>query len=416
MAAARAILHVDMDAFFAAVEALDDPSLAGLPLIVGGSPEKRGVVAAASYEARKFGVHSAMPTATALKLCPRAVLLPSRGERYAEVSDRIMKILGDFTPVVEQISVDEAFLDITGTEALFGAPVETAKAIKRRILTETGLTASVGVASNKFLAKLASDLEKPDGLTVVPDDAAGFIAPLSVRRIWGIGPRTAERLLALGIDTVGKLQSFPAKELRRHLGSWALDLQTLSRGEDTREVTPDHDTKSISRETTFAEFLGDPGEIADVLLALADDVATRLRVENFSARTLTLKVRDERFTTMTRSVTLTEPTCLGETVFAEVSRLFREVDLHGRKVRLLGVGASALEGPAGSQLELIPDKRKRAAEVVDRVRGRYGPTALVRGQLLGEKRLSPRGGWEGKGKEPPDARSSRRGRGGKRRG
>ncbi|MEK7767332.1 MAG: DNA polymerase IV, partial [bacterium] len=340
----RAILHVDMDAFFASVEILDHPALRGKPVIVGGRPGTRGVVAAASYEARKFGVHSAMPSATAVRLCPQAVFLPPRGERYAEVSRTIMAILGSFTPALEQISVDEAFLDVTACHALFGPPEEIARTIKERVRGETGLTCSVGVAPNKFLAKVASDLEKPDGLTVIPAArAAARLAPLPVRRIWGVGPKTAERLSGLGLRTIGEGAACPPDRLAAELGSWAGELQALARGEDDRPVETGGEAKSMSRETTFTVFLADRERIESVLLALADDVAERLRADGLTARVVTLKVRDETFKTVTREATLARPADLGETFYAETVRLFREkVSLGGRKVRLLGVGATGL--------------------------------------------------------------------------
>ncbi len=405
----RAILHVDMDAFFAAVEIHDRPELAGRPVVVGGSPGQRGVVAAASYEARKYGLHSAMPMATALRLCPEAVVLPARGDRYAEVSGAVMEILRSFTPLVEQISVDEAFLDVTGCGALFGPPETIARSIKARVREATGLTCSVGVAPNKFLAKVASDLEKPDGLTVIPGGGgAAAIAPLPVRRIWGVGPRTEEALVALGLTTIGALAAAPEALLTRRLGSYAAELQALARGEDDRPVETGGEAKSISRETTFAEFLADPDRIDTVLLALADDVAARLREAGLVARTLQLKVRDETFATVTRALTLPESSDLGDVLHAAARRLFRErIALGGRKVRLLGVGASGLEPRDAGQLPLLVDRRmakaRKVAEAVDRIRKRHGDDAVTRAQLLNDGELSERGGWEGrkeKGRNP----------------
>jgi DNA polymerase-4 len=390
-----------MDAFFASVEIHDDPALAGKPVIVGGTPEGRGVVAAASYEARKFGVHSAMPAATAVRLCPHAVFLPARGERYAEVSRAVMTILGAFTPLLEQISVDEAFLDVTASRALFGPPETIARTIKERVRAGTGLTCSVGVAPNKFLAKVASDLEKPDGLTVIPDGAAAVrLAPLPVRRIWGVGPKTAARLEGLGLRTIGQVAACDPARLAAELGSWAAELQALARGEDDRPVETGGEAKSLSRETTFAVFLSDRERIESVLLALADDVAERLRADGLAARVVTLKVRDETFKTVTREATLDRSTDLCETLYAEVVRLFREkVALGGRKVRLLGVGATGLAPRDAGQQGLFPDpadeKRRHAAQAVDRVKKKYGEDAVTRARLLKGKGLSGRGGWEG---------------------
>lgn len=411
MPAPRSILHVDMDAFFASVEIHDRPELKGKPVVVGGRVEHRGVVAAASYEARTFGVHSAMPMATALRLCPQAVVLPARGDRYGEISGRIMDILKSFTPLVEQISVDEAFLDVTACGALFGPPETIARAIKARVLAATGLTCSVGVAPNKFLAKVASDLEKPDGLTVIPAGGeAAAIAPLPVRRIWGVGPRTEATLVALGLTTVGALAAAAPEPLARRLGSYAGELQALARGEDDRPVETGGEAKSISRETTFSEFLSDPDRIDGVLLALADDVAASLRADGLAARTLTLKVRDETFATVTRSVTLADPADLGEELYAAAARLYRErIDLKGRRVRLLGVGATGLTPRGLGQLALLVDRRtdkaRKVAETVDRIRKKHGEGAVTRAQLLRDGGLSERGGWEG---TKPEARKKDR--------
>lgn len=398
----RLILHVDMDAFFAAVEILDQPQLAGQPVIVGGSAARRGVVAAASYEARKFGVHSAMPTATAMRLCPHAVLLPARGDRYEEVSEQIMAILHEFTPLVEQTSVDEAFLDVTGSTALYGPGEQIAAAIKIRIRGETSLTCSIGVAPNKFLAKLGSDFNKPDGLTVIPaETAAGFIAPLPASRIWGVGPRAVERLAALGIQTIGELARYSPQQLLAHFGQHAGGLQALARGEDSSPVVTAHDPKSISRETTFAEFLSDREQMEATLLELADDVAARLRAAGLVAYTVTLKVRDETFATITRSHTLVEPADLGETLHEIACDMLRQkVTLHGRKVRLLGIGAGGLREKSSIPPELFPDPRKaktrRVAETVDRIREKLGPGSVVRARHLRRYGgLSERGGWEG---------------------
>ena len=406
----RAILHVDMDAFFASVEVLDDPSLKGKPVIVGGLTEHRGVVAAASYEVRKFGVRSAMPTALALRRCPDAVLIHPRHERYEEMSHKVMDILSSYTPLLEQVSVDEAFLDVTASTALFGPPERIARDIKDRIRRETGLTASVGVAPNKFLAKLASDLEKPDGLTVIPPGReAETIAPLPLSRIWGVGPKSAERLESLGFHTIGEVAACQPGRLRAAIGErWARDLQALARGEDAGEVTVSRDAKSMSRETTFAVFISDPTEIESRLLALSEDVGARLRADGLTGRTVDIKVRDETFATVTRAETLPEPTDLGEVVYAAALRLFHDkVSLGRKKVRLLGVGVSGLAPRDAGQLKLFgdpaTDKRHRMAEAVDRVRKKLGDNAIQRGLNLKGGKLSRRGGWEGAsggGKKP----------------
>lgn len=401
----RAILHVDMDAFFAAVEVLDNPELAGKAVIVGGRPESRGVVAAASYEARACGVHSAMPSATAGKLCPHGIFLPPRGRRYAEISRAVMAVLAQYTPLVEQISVDEAFLDVSGGIRAFGEAEVLARRIKRHIREETKLTASIGVAPNKFLAKLASDLDKPDGLTVIaPGSEAERIAPLEVRRIWGVGPRAAEKLERIGIRTIGQLAAHPPGSLERHIGDHAAHLQALARGEDEREVITARPVKSISRETTFAEFLTKADDVERVLLGLSEDVAARLRRKGLAARTVTLKVRDERFRTVTRAVTLDEPVNLAEQIYEASRILFAEkIDLSGRKVRLLGVAAGNLAPWTGDEPSLFPDeekiKRRQLAEAMDKVREKFGADAITRARLVNGDGLSERAGWEGAPRE-----------------
>ena len=385
----RTILHVDMDAFFASVEAMDDPSLKGKALIVGRTPAEHGVVAAASYEARKYGIHSAMPTARALSLCPHAILVPPRGRRYGEMSGRIMAILREFTPVVEQVSVDEAYMDVTGSEALFGNGEAIARKIRERVRKETGLTCSIGVAPNRFLAKLASDLDKPDGLTVVPvGNEEEFIAPLPVDRIPGVGARTAESLAALGIRTIGALARFPAPRLRAALGSSAEHLKSRARGEGSAEIDPvGSDPKSISRESTFAVFLAGREEASWHLLELADSVARRLRREGFMAAQVTLKVRDDRFATVTRSRSLPAPTDLAEAIYGAVEDMLKDrVVLRGRRIRLLGVATSSLVAREAVPAELFPDpgtdRARRAAETVDRIKNKMGKGAVTRGGLL----------------------------------
>ena len=397
MRTARAILHVDMDAFFAAVEVLDDPSLKDKPVIVGGESRKRGVVAAASYEARRFGVHSAMPTAEAFRRCPHAILKPARHDRYAEMSDKVMAILGSVTPLLEQVSVDEAYLDVTGSEALFGDPPAIARRIKDRIRKDLCLTCSVGVAKGKVFAKIASDLEKPDGLTVVPEDGPAFMAPLPVGKIPGVGPKLRETLALLGIRTIGDLARHPIGPLERRIGSWAAELRALANGEDDRPVVTDRDAKGMSRESTFAEFLDDPRDVDDALLALADDVAERLRSHGLTARTITLKVRDEKFSTRTRSRALDQPTDLGDVLHANAADLLKTVDLKGLKIRLLGVGSSGFDPAGTGQMALLrdarADKTRTLAGTVDRIRKKHGDAAVVRAQLLKGRKVT-KGGWE----------------------
>lgn len=388
---ARTILHVDMDAFYASIEQRDHPELLGKPVIVGGSPEERGVVSAASYEARRYGVRSAMPMAQARRLCPEGVFLPVRMARYRQVSSQVMAILHCFTPLVEKLSVDEAFLDVTGSEALFGSGVEIARAIKERIRSELSLTASVGVAPNKFLAKVASDLRKPDALVVVPPEGVEeFLSTLPVSRLWGVGPATERSLRRLGIQTIGQLAAYPVETLRRRLGRAGEALHRLARGEDDRPVEPSTEVKSIGRETTFPEDIGDTETLERVLLGLSEEVGARLRREGVCGRTVTLKLRFSNFTTLTRSRSLPEATALAEKIYPVALALFRGVE-RPLKVRLLGVTVSNLSpGQAARQLSLFepPDaRRERLAETVDSLRERYGDEIIRRARLVPPRHL-----------------------------
>ncbi|HPF35396.1 MAG TPA: DNA polymerase IV [Candidatus Krumholzibacteria bacterium] len=380
----RAILHVDMDAFFASVEVLDDPSLRGKPVIVGGTPEGRGVVAAASYEAREYGVRSAMSAARAVRLCPQGVFLRGRMARYAEISGFIFDIFHDVTPLVEPLSVDEAFLDVTGCRRLLGDAETIGRLVKRRILDEVGLVASVGVAPNKFLAKLASDLDKPDGFTVVPDDVQRFLDPLDVGRLWGVGPRSLETLHGLGVRTIGDLRRCPPVRLETRLGAArAAHVQALARGEDSRPVVTDHEAKSIGHEITFAADIGDRGHLTDVLDQMADKVGRRLRRAGARARTVQLKARDPDFTTHTRARTLPEPSDATR-VLRDTARelLAEELARRARPLRLLGVSAQNLVRGA-AQPELFADPastRDRTLDgLLDSAVDRFGKGALTRG-------------------------------------
>jgi DNA polymerase IV len=388
----RTILHVDMDAFFAAVEALDHPEYAGRPVIVGGTPEGHGVVCAASYEARAYGIHSAMPAARAVKLCPPGVgvYLRPRMARYEEVSDRIFAIFREYTPDVEALSVDEAFLDVTGSRRLFGDGRAIAERIKKRIRGEIGLTASVGVASNKFLAKLASDLEKPNGLVVVPgSNPAAFIAPLPVERVWGVGPATAKRLRGIGIRTISDLASCSPRELASAVGGaeTAAYLQRLARGEDDRPVILDREAKSISSETTLVDFTDDPEVIRAILLDLSVAAARRMRRQGLACLAVRLKVRDERFHTLTRCASLPAPTAITDVIYRAAIELFRSrVEMRGRKVRLLGVAGARLVPAEEAETILFRDPREdklRAVEnAADAVAEAYGEDAIKRGRQV----------------------------------
>lgn len=406
----RCILHIDMDAFFAAVEELDNPSLAGRPVIVGGTPEGHGVVSTANYVAREFGVHSAMPAARAVKLCPHGVFLRPRGARYADVSREVFRIFRSITPLVEPLSIDEAFLDVTGCPASRTADeapeVALAREIQDRVERETGgLTCSIGVAENKFLAKIASDLQKPRGLVIVPPGGAvGFLAPLPIERLWGVGPKTAARLRDLGLDTVGSLAGLTERDLVRVCGEeLGRHLHRLSHGIDDRPVVTDWEARSISQETTFAVFLrpDDQDAVEGVLFRLADGVAFRLRQEALWGRTIHLKVRNDRFHTVTRALTLESPTQFVEEIFSGAVKLLRErVRLEGRSIRLLGVGATQLVRRPLRQLDLFDhsadeeEQARRRAEVADAIREKLGDAAITRARLLPEghpdRRRTPR--------------------------
>jgi DNA polymerase-4 len=374
----RAILHVDMDAFYAAVEVLDDPALRGRPVIVGGTPEGRGVVSAASYEARAFGVHSAMSAARAVKLCPDGVFLRGRMDRYAEVSRRIFAIFADFTPLVEPLSIDEAFLDVTGCRRLFGAAEQIGRLIKERISREVGLTASVGVAHNKFLAKLASDLEKPDGFVVIPADPRALLAELPVERLWGVGKVSRQHLNRFGIRKVGDLLAVPAELLVQEFGDHMHHLLELAVGHDTRPVVPQHDAKSIGNETTFAENIADETHLCGILDHLVDKVARRLRGAGFQARTVTLKARYADFSTFTRSESLPDPTDSTVVIRDTARRQLKEkLGRRGRALRLIGVSVSNFSAPGSGQGHLFSDpaevKDRQLDELTDQVHRRFGP-------------------------------------------
>jgi DNA polymerase-4 len=389
----RSILHVDMDAFYAAVEVLDQPALAGKPVIVGGTPEGRGVVATASYEARKFGVRSAMSAAEAVRRCPDGIFLTPRFGRYADASRQVFSILESVTPIVEALSIDEAFLDVTSAAARSDAAA-IAREIQARVERETGgLTCSIGVAENKFLAKVASDLEKPGGLVVVPPGRGQqFLAPLPLDRLWGVGPKTAVVLRGAGLETIADVARCGEARLAALVGAdVGRHLHELSQGIDDREVVTEGEAKSVSQETTFAVFLSpaDTEAVERVLFQLSDGVAARLREDGLWGRTVRLKVRDGRFRTMTRSITLEEPTRVVEDVFAAAARLFRErIRLGRERIRLLGVGVSGLVREPLRQLELFdPGEAARGraetiARVADRIREIHGDRAITRGRLV----------------------------------
>jgi DNA polymerase IV len=354
-------------------------------VIVGGRPEVRGVVASASYEVRAFGVHSAMPTAQALRLCPQAILISGHRERYVEMSRLVMAILADYTALLEPISIDEAFLDVTGTEDHYGPPGRLANAIQERIERELGLSASLGVATNKLLAKIASDLRKPHGITVVPaGEEASFLAPLPIRKLWGVGEVTGKELARLGVQTIGDLARVPGETLRARFGSQGEVLWRASHGIDASPVTPEHEAKSFSREETFAQDVADAVTLRRELLRLSDAVAARLRRHNFQARTVALKLRYGDFTTISRQATLADATDAGPAIYAQVLALFASAWQRGRSVRLLGVAAANLTQPA-HQMRLFEQEDLRQVQLdaaLDRIRARFGDRAIQRASLL----------------------------------
>jgi DNA polymerase-4 len=382
MTATRSILHADMDAFFASVEQLDQPKLRGLPVLVGGVG-LRSVVAAASYEARAFGCHSALPMAIAKRRCPKAVIVPPRGSRYREVSRQVFAIFGRFSPLVEPLSIDEAFLDLTGTERLLGPPATVGEHIKQDVRAETGLTVSVGIAHNKFLAKLASDLEKPDGLTIIrPDMLDTWLAKLPVEKLWGVGPATRQKLETLGARTFGDVRALSDDQLRQAFGDFGPHFARLARGLDDRTVTPDSQAKSIGQEQTFAVDITAPDEVRSVMLSQAEQVARRLRQHDLSARTVTVKIRYGNFQTITRSQTLSDPTDSTDDIWQAAGALFDRWSANSfQPVRLIGVTAKDLG--QGRQLSLfgqVETNRNRRIDVAtDQIVAKYGKHAIQRG-------------------------------------
>ncbi|MEW6225835.1 MAG: DNA polymerase IV [Chloroflexota bacterium] len=380
----RVILHMDLDAFFAAVEQRDRPELRGKPVIVGGGgPNQRGVVSTASYEARRFGVHSAMPLRTAGRLCPHGVFLPVDGRKYQAVSREVMAILRRFTPQVQPVSIDEAFLDVTGSRALFGDGETIARRIKATIHDEVGLTASVGVATTKLVAKIASDLRKPDGLVVVPPgDEAAFLAPLPISRLWGVGEKTAAALRDFGVRTIGDLAALPPDALVRRFGKHGASLVERAVGIDPDPVAGGEAAKTIGHEHTFDVDTADREVIERTLLGMADGVAGRLRASGLRAATVHLKLRDSSFATITRQVGLEVPSDLTEPIYDAALMLLRR-ELHGQRIRLVGVTASNFRDR--EQLAMFDPgdpRRHQAAEALDRIRRKYGQRSMTRARLV----------------------------------
>ncbi len=387
----RKIIHIDMDAFYASVEQHDNPALLGLPVIVGGDPERRGVVSAASYEARAYGVHSAMPSSQARRLCPQGNFLPVRMDRYHEVSGQIFEILREYTPLVEPLSLDESFLDVTGSEKLFGPALHIAREVKRRIRETTGLTASAGIAPNKFLAKIASDFKKPDGLVEIkPDEVHGFLRDLPISKLWGVGKATEEVLKGMGILKAGQLAGFPPDQIEKKLGKFGLELMALARGEDERSVTPDSDAKSISQEETFTPDLETLDQMKRVLLDQAEQVGWELRKQKLKGSTVTVKVRYPDFTLVTRSLTLPFPTDQGIEIYETALKLLPRTEALSRRARLLGVGISNLLHRDDPEQYLLfharREKTERSVQAMDRIWEKFGPEAIKRASLLERKK------------------------------
>ena len=378
------IIHVDMDCFFAAVEVKDNPDLAGKPVIVGALPGLRGVVSACSYEAREYGVHSAMPISQAYRRCPHGIYLKPHGSRYTEESEKIQAVFRHFTPLVEPLSLDEAFLDVSGSHRLFGTTVEIGREIKRRINQEHKLIASVGIAPTKFVAKIASDLEKPNGFVVVDDnEVIDFLRPLDARKIWGVGKATWKRLERLGLKTIGDIGDYPVKELERMFGKHGLHLNNLANGIDNRTVTPETERKQVGNERTFSEDTGDMEKVEHTLLALCDKVASRLHKKGMKGKTVTLKLRNDAFKTATRSRSLDSPVMAVEDIYREALDLFRNEELHGHKVRLIGVSVSGFESAEQTSLFDNGSQRKeKVQQVLADIRGRFGKDAITRASLI----------------------------------
>lgn len=398
----RTILHVDLDAFFASVEVREDPSLRGKPVIVGADPRGgrgRGVVAAASYEARQFGVHSAMPISQAYRRCPHGVYVRPRMRLYVEVSGRFMSILRRYTDLVEPLSIDEAFLDVTASRRLFGGGEVIARRIKQDVASGAGITASIGVAPAKFLAKIASDLDKPDGLVVVPPGGvAAFLDRLPIKRLWGAGPKAIERFRRLGVETIGDVARLPRERLLTTFGESLADhFHRLASGIDPREVVPEHERKSVGRETTFSEDVRDRGVVERTLLDLLDDVTQRLRKNGLAGQTVTVKLRTGDFVTVTRQDTLAIPANTTDEIWSTARDLLAKADCTEQPIRLVGISLSAFDEVR--QLSLFENpasaKSRRIASALDAVTGRFGEDAISRGALLGKqkpRRTGPGGG------------------------
>jgi DNA polymerase-4 len=384
----RSIIHLDMDAFYASVEQLDNPELKGKPVIVGGS-SMRGVVSAASYEARKYKIHSAMPIAQALRLCPHGIFLPVRMKRYKEISNKIFSIFQQYTPLVEPLSLDEAFLDVTSSGKLFGTAENIATQIRKQVFEEIGLTISAGVATSKLIAKIASDIKKPDGLTIVPAGSeAEFLAPLPIKRLWGVGKKTQKTLALLGVHTIGDIAGLSLKLLEQKFGKHGRSLYYAASGLDERDVETEHETKSVGHEFTFDTDLAENETIRRELLKLSVMVAKRLRLHQLQGRTITLKVKYHDFRQITRSSTIKEHIADSKRIYEEVLQLLKKTAAEKEPIRLLGISVSGLklENESNQQL-LFPEmqtgrKREEINKALDTIQEKFGSTAILPGRLL----------------------------------
>lgn len=380
------IMHIDMDAFFASVEQVDKPELKGKPVIIGGtSNDNRGVVSTASYEARKYGVHSAMPIVEARRLCPKGTFLPGRHERYNEFSEEIFKIFLKYTPLVEKLSIDEAFMDLTGCYRLFGNSFQIGKKIKYDIKNELGLTASVGLAGNKFLAKLASDMNKPDGFFIIKENQVDeILEPLPVNKIWGVGKKTEKILKHKGIDTIARLRKISQNQLSKLLGNNGKKLYYLARGIDNRKVEVNNIIKSISHEETYQENLIDKNKIMASLMRMSSKVSRRLRLKEFLGNTIAIKVRYGDFTTYTRRITLSTYTNDIDKIYQAGLYLLEKEQLWSKPIRLLGIGVSNLSKNKQNQLSLFNDniKDEELKKAIDGLKDRFGENSIFRARKL----------------------------------
>jgi len=391
---ARIIIHIDLDAFFVSVEQAEHPKLKGKPVVVGGRPDRRGVVASASYEARSFGIHAGMPLASAYRLCPQATFVEGSFPKYRDASQRFTTILADFSPYLEPVSLDEAYLDATGFESLYGSIHQMAVAIKQRIKDELGLCASIGIASCKVVAKIASDLSKPDGLLeVARGDERSFLSSLPIAKLPGIGKKTERILRGLGINTIGKLSTTPLSALKSHFGASGELLHRYASGIDDRKVEPPSAAKSISRETTFSKDTKDRSFLQATLRYLSERVGSQLRQQDKQAKSITLKLRYADFTTITRSHTLSQATDTDHTIFdTGIKLLMKELTREKQPIRLIGIEVSNLVEP-GRQLDMLDASAQRLEQLnkaIDRIRNKYGFTAIQTGRTLLLKDIFPK--------------------------